>query len=134
MEDFILPVSGVWKRQGFRHGGLRALHLQEREEPVLARPSARQHARGHDSTTVGFEAVGRPSRLPALISEPQGQAGRVREEGPGGGIGRAGSGKGFEANKPYSFPLFLNPVRRLFRPGGILFFAQQQLARTFIFL
>ena len=53
--------------------------------------------------TVGFEPVGWASRLPALIFRPRDQAGRVREEGPGGGIGREGPGKGSEASKPNVF-------------------------------
>ena len=44
--------------------------------------------------------------MPALIFGPRDQAGRVREDGPGGGIGREGPGKGPEAPKPYVFHYF----------------------------
>ena len=47
-----------------------------------------------ENGTVGFGPIGRLSRLPALILGPWDQAGRAREDKPGGGIGREGPGKG----------------------------------------
>ena len=113
-------------------GGLRAHDRRE---------AARLHAHRHrlagwlhanqdklrETTTVRFGPVGWASRLPALILGSQDQARKVQKDGPGGGIGRQGPGKGPGAPN-LTFSAIFEPGRAVSLPWkDSLVSAQQHL-------
>ena len=107
-----------------------------RPAPFIKRPAA--HFReipmvGAICHTVRFGPVGRVSRLPALILGSQDQAGRVREDGPEGGIGRQGSGKG-PGRPNLTFSTIFEPDRAVSSPWRDSLLRPAALPRTFIFL
>ena len=83
--------------------------------------------------TAWFGPIGRASKLPGLILGPQDQAGRARENGPGGGIGREGPGK---APMPpnLTFSTTFEPGRAVVEPWGHSLLRPARTPRTFIFL
>ena len=78
-----------------------------------------------------FGPVGQDNSLSGFGDGAQEQAGRVQEDE--GRIGREGPARA-PRRQNFHFPLLLSPVGRMLSPLDTLFFAQQDLARTFIFL
>ena len=82
---------------------------------------------------VRFGPVGRARRLPALISGSRDQARRVQKDGPGGGIGCVGPGKGPGAPN-LTFSTIFEPGRAVSAPWRNSLLRPATPPRTFIFL
>ena len=83
--------------------------------------------------TVGLGPVGRASRLPALILGSRDEARRVLKDGPGGGIGCEGPGKGRGAPN-LTFSTIFEPGRAVSSSLRDSLLRPATLPRTFIFL
>ena len=83
--------------------------------------------------TLGFGPVGWASRWPALILGSWDQARRVQKDGPGGGIGRQGPGKGPGAPN-LTFSTIFEPGRAVSPPWGDSLVRPATPPRTFIFV
>ena len=83
--------------------------------------------------SLEIHAVGWASRLPALILGSWDHARRVQKDGPGGGIGRQGPGKGPGAPN-LTFSTIFEPGRAVSPPWRDSLLRPATPPRTFIFL